>query len=246
MLVLAGSSGRVDQQRGRLLASTGAHALALRWLGGPGQQPGPFEVPLETFKNALDRLAERCDRLALVGTSFGAEAALLTAADDDRVGACVAFAPTSVVWAGIDGARQTSHWTREGRPLPFVPYVEDWLPAEDPPAYRSLYERSLVADPATTARATIEVERIRGRLVLVAGGDDQVWPSVRFAEDIVHRRRQFGMDTTLVTHPEAGHRAVLPGERRIGAGQRMQRGGTAAADAALGEMSWRLIREAMA
>ncbi len=77
VLVLSGSSGAVEDDRARLLAAHGATALALRWFGWPGQQPAPFEVPLETFVEALDRLAGECARLAVLGTSFGAEAALL-------------------------------------------------------------------------------------------------------------------------------------------------------------------------
>ncbi|WP_200954433.1 MULTISPECIES: alpha/beta fold hydrolase [unclassified Nocardioides] len=245
-LVVAGSSGRLDEQRARLLAGLGAVALTIRWFGGPGQQPGPFEVPLETFDRALDQLAERCERLAIVGTSFGAEAALLTAAYDERVSACVAFAPTPVVWAGYDGPRETSHWTRAGSAVPFVPFADDWSPDEDPPAYRSLYERSLAVHGDEVAGAVIEVERIRGDLVLVAGGDDRVWPSAWFADRIADRRRQHGLETTVVTHPAAGHRTVLPGERAVEAGQVMQRGGTPEADAALGDLCWPHVVRALA
>ena len=140
VLVLSGSSGAVEADRARLLAAHGAAALALQWFGGPGQQPGPYEVPLEAFVEGLDRLAGECDRLAVLGTSFGAEAALLVAALDARVRAVVAVAPSPVVWAGVDAdGRQTSHWTHRGRPLDFVPFDETWTPDTHPPAYSSQY-----------------------------------------------------------------------------------------------------------
>jgi len=53
VLLLAGSSGRVDIGRAAVLARQGATVLAIRWFGGPGQQPGPYEVPLETIVEAL-------------------------------------------------------------------------------------------------------------------------------------------------------------------------------------------------
>ena len=60
---------------------------AARWFGGEGQPPGICEVPLEVFTRATDRLIEEgCERVAYVGTSKGAEAALLIATDDPRVG----------------------------------------------------------------------------------------------------------------------------------------------------------------
>ncbi|MGO8657746.1 acyl-CoA thioester hydrolase/BAAT C-terminal domain-containing protein, partial [Rhizobium ruizarguesonis] len=81
---------------------------ALRWFSGEGQVPGICEVPLETFFAATDYLVELgCKRIVLVGTSKGAEAALLTAVYDPRISAVVAISPSSVVWGnigpGLDG-----------------------------------------------------------------------------------------------------------------------------------------------
>ncbi|HET8605188.1 MAG TPA: alpha/beta fold hydrolase [Marmoricola sp.] len=243
VLVLGGSSGAVETDRSRLLARHGATALSIRWFGGPGQQPGPWEVPLETFTRALDRLAAEHDRLAVVGTSFGAEAALLVASGDVRVDAVVAIAPSSVVWAGVTPeGRQTSHWTWRGRPVPFVPLDEDWRPDSDPPSFRGCYEASLRSsrrsDPDAAARAAIPVERIRGTVVLVAGGDDQVWPGAEFVRQVVERRAEHGQVTTTVTVADAGHRPVLPGEQPLQRGMTMARGGTEAADRRLGELAW--------
>ena len=238
VLLLAGSSGAVEEDRARLLAQHGATVLALRWFGGPGQQPGPFDVPLETFVEGLDRLAGECDRVTVVGTSFGAEAALLVTALDPRVQAVVALAPSPVVWAGVDGDRQTSHWTHRGRPLDFVPFDESWAPDTDPPAYRTLYERSLAADPDAAERAAIPVERIAGEVVVVGGEDDQVWPGADFARAVATRRTTHGRGTRVVTHARAGHRVTFPGEAPVVRGQAMARGGSPEADAELGLAAW--------
>ncbi|MDZ5621409.1 alpha/beta fold hydrolase [Nocardioides sp. HM23] len=247
VLLLAGSSGRVDAGRAELLARHGATVLAIRWFGGPGQQPGPYEVPLELFVDALDQLEPECERLALVGTSFGAEAALLVAALDGRVTATVAFAPSAYVWPGYGADRWTSHWTWQGSALPFVPLVEDWTPDSDPPAYRGWYDESLAAaGPEVVDAAAIPVERIGGRVVLVAGGDDQVWPAVDFAAAIADRRQRHLLATEVVVDPGAGHRTLLPGEAPVVGGQRMQRGGADGADRALGARAWPVIASALA
>jgi dienelactone hydrolase len=103
VLVLAGSSGRVDVERANMLASQGVTALALRWFGGEAQPSVPCETPLETFAEAIGMMTVECQHLVLLGSSYGAEAALLTASMDGRVDAAIAMAPTDVVWQG--GAR---------------------------------------------------------------------------------------------------------------------------------------------
>jgi hypothetical protein len=160
---------------------------------------------------------------------------------DPRLCAVVGFSPSSVVWPGFADGRWSSHWTRDGASLPFVPFDEEWTPGADPPAYRGLYEASL---PGPT-EAVIPVERIAGDVVLVSGGDDRVWPSTAFAAQIAERRRAHGLDTTVVDHPAAGHRTVLPGEEAVVAGQPMARGGTPEADAELGRMAWPEIVRAL-
>lgn len=238
VLVLAGSSGRVDESRARVIAEQGCIAESIQWFGGPGQNVGPWEIPLETFQRRAADLACDCDQVYVAGTSFGAEAALITAAHDPRISGVVAFAPSDVIWPGIDPAgRQTSHWSLDGVPLPFVAFDESWRPDDDPPSYRSLYLRSRYADHAAVAAATIPVERIPS-VITVAGKDDQLWPSDLHAENIRSRRAAHGMQTTAVTDDEAGHRAVLPGEPVVSGGMRMRRGGTEAADRRLGQLAW--------
>lgn len=243
VLTVGGSSGRIDDARARLFAEQGALAMSIRWFGGPGQPSGPRLVPLETFTAALDRLAPECDRLVISGMSFGAEAALLVASYDERVDGCIGFAPSSVAWSFVDpDGTQVSHWSYGGRPVGAVPFDTTWQPDTDPPAYVGSYEQSLrVADPETVASATIPVERI-SELLLVAGGDDQVWPSVDFAQRIATRRREHGLDTTCTTLPNAGHRTLLPGEKPVVAGMSMRRGGTDETNRELGRLAWPHVR----
>ncbi|MFC6345621.1 hypothetical protein ACFP8W_26785, partial [Nocardioides hankookensis] len=173
-LVLAGSSGRVDAARAELLAGHGVIAESIRWFGGAGQHDGPWDIALELFLDRVSALAQDCDRVLVLGTSFGAEAAMLTGALSEQVSAVVAFAPTDLVWAGVrsDGS-VTSHWTLDGVPLPFVPFDDAWEPESEEPAFADLYRASRRRYAERVPAATIPVERI-AELVLVAGGDDQV------------------------------------------------------------------------
>jgi hypothetical protein len=70
VVVLAGSSGRIDVARGKLFAGLGAVCIALRWFGGERPPPGICEVPLEVLTRATDRLIEEgCERVAYVEIS---------------------------------------------------------------------------------------------------------------------------------------------------------------------------------
>ena len=244
VLVLSGSSGRIERERVRLLARNGSAALTFRWFGGAGQPPGICELPLETFLPALDQLADLSDRVVVLGVSKSAEAALLLAVRDPRITSVVGLSPTSVVWAnvgaGLDGRDrpQRSSWTWHGRPLPFVGYDDSWESDADPPRFRGSYEQSLRVAGAAAAAGRIPVEAITADVLLAAGGDDQVWPSLDYARAIAACRSTVGRTTRIVTEPDAGHRLILPGELVATGGQRMARGGSEAADRALGAKLW--------
>jgi alpha-beta hydrolase superfamily lysophospholipase len=252
VLVLSGSSGRVELDRARVLAGAGVSAaLTYRWFGGDAQPAAIWEYPLEAFAPDVATLSARCDRVVLVGASKTAEAFLAYAADDPAVDAVVALAPSHVVWANVgagpDGELRPQHssWSRGGAPLPFVPYDDDADPLGDPPAFAPVYAQSLRSAGDRVAAATIPVERFFGDVLLVAGGDDQVWPSVTFARAVQARRKALDLPTTLVTHPDAGHRVILPGEPVAAGGRQMARGGTEAADRELGERAWPEIRRVL-
>jgi hypothetical protein len=175
VLVLAGSRGRAGESRARLLAEQGALAESIQWFGGPGQHAGPWEIAVETFQARVSELAAGCDRVILIGLSFGAEAALLTA-------------------------------------------------------------------------AAIAVECIPA-VVLVAGGDDQVWPAGLHAELIARRRARHQLPTTVITEEAAGYRAILPGEPVVtggcgcsGAAPMRRTGGSAPGRARPWPACWTLAR----
>ncbi|RBQ17400.1 acyl-CoA thioesterase [Spongiactinospora rosea] len=248
VLVLAGSSGRIEIERSRLLARQGAVALSIRWFGGPGQPAGICEIPLETFTTAVDLLLDAgVRRVGVVGVSKGAEAALLIAGLDPRIDAVVALSPTSLVWAnigpGVDGRVHPyrSSWTWRGEPVPFVPYDDTWAPAEpvgSPVAYRTLYERSRTKFARAAEAAMIPVQRATADLLLVAGADDRMWPSSSFAEELAARRSAVGRPARIVSSSDAGHRPRLPGEPPAPASARHLYGGSPSADAALGAAAW--------
>ena len=233
VLVLSGASGRVEEERCRVLAQAGATAASYRWFGEAVDR-----VPLESFDEPLALLHERCKRLVVLGTSRGAEAALLLGARHPEIDAVVAISPSDVVWAALSTERpQRSSWTSGGEPLAFVPYDDTWEPDTDPPELVGLFEHCLQAYADRVPAARIPVERIAGEVVLAAGGDDRLRPSLDFAEAILRRREAADRACVLLSHPEAGHRVLLPGEVAPPPSH-LAHGGVAEADAELGRRLW--------
>ncbi|WP_376775852.1 hypothetical protein [Nonomuraea jabiensis] len=71
-------------------------------------------------------------------------------------------------------------------------------------------------------------------MLLVAGGNDAMWPSLPFAERLIARRST----ARLISRAEAGHRPRLPGEGPALESPRFLYGGDAASDAELGAAAW--------
>src|SRR5262249_6518708 len=89
LVVLGGSEGGTRQEDvGAILGSHGYVCLALAYFGLDSLPPALEEIPLEYFQRALDWLFTQefvqGDRVGMLGTSKGAEAALLIASRDRR------------------------------------------------------------------------------------------------------------------------------------------------------------------
>jgi hypothetical protein len=209
ILVLDGSEGGIDGAR-RLagaLSESGHAALAVAYFGAEGLPGALQEIPIEYFKRALDWLRARREvdakRIAVVGVSKGAEAALIVAATYPQVAAVVAGVPSHVAWQSINFRDWTprASWTLHGKAMAYVPYAK-----MQPWPLVALYAASLKQQDAV-AEATIAVERINGPILLVSGGQDQIWPSQAMAEAIVARldARHFGHRVEHLAYPDAGH-----------------------------------------
>jgi hypothetical protein len=206
-----GGLGAAANGQARLLAKEGFAVLVLAYYRLPGQ-PQRFElIPLETFTRALDWLKahEGVDpaRLAIMGTSKGAEAALLVASRRADISAVVAAVPSQVAWQGFDWSFapvKTSSWSDGGKPVPYLPITTVGWNGD-------IYGPALV-DAAKHPEAAIPVERIVGPVLLLCGEDDKLWPSCPMARAVKARRDQQGnaLATTLLAYPDAGHFGVGP------------------------------------
>ena len=67
-------------------------------------------------------------------------------------------------------------------------------------------------DPELVAAAEIAIEKVSGRVLLLSGEDDQMWPSARLSEYAAERARRLDVADRVVhvAYPDAGHLACVP------------------------------------
>jgi len=187
----------------------------------------------------------RPERFGIVGTSKGAEAALLIATRDRRVGGVVAFAPSSVAWSCICPRPEEPSWTRRGEAVPFVGPGADPTYAPPPgfplePAVHFLHR--LRQAGARGEAAAIPVEDIAAPLLLIAGADDRLWPSAEFVARIRERLRRAGgsREPVVLTYEAAGHLIGIPnlpsGSTIVGG--RLETGGSPEGNASASRDAW--------
>lgn len=202
VIVLGGSDGGVPEEFAAVLAGHGLNTLALAYFDAPGLSRTLTNVPIEIVRSGANFLSARrstcAGSTAVVGSSKGAELALVAASTFQQIGAVVAYAPASVVFSGIGAAGSTeppsSSWSYLGTPLPFangtVPdEVRDTIAAARSSHQKISYRDEYLAQMRGDPDAVIAAEKIRGPLLLIAGGNDRLWPSDIMAKAIIDRRR---------------------------------------------------------
>ena len=228
IVVFGGSEGGARTARDApRYASRGFAVLGLPYYSparGPTRErelpelPAAFaDIPVERLNAVFEWLKRRPDvdssRVALLGTSKGAEFVLIAASHFSWITSVVAIAPTDVVWEGwgpgVEPGKRSS-FALNGKPLPFVPYVDF---EEEFAGYgigrdvkmRRFQDKGRAANPAAAVNARIKVENFRGPLMVIGGHDDQVWASGMMAQNIAERRAAAGLETVALIFPDAGH-----------------------------------------
>ena len=209
VLVLGGSDGGKASYLAKPFAEAGYPTVALAYFKSKGTPEALDEIPLEYFAKALDWMKtneKMADGIVAVGGSKGAELALLLAAKHPEIKGVIALAPSSVVWQGLPKVfwPPRSSWTFGGQSLPYVPY--DISKGIDPKELLGMYQQSLTQKEAVE-KATIEVEKINGPILLLSGRDDRMWPSVEMGDAIGERLKVKGFKYKVahIKYDDAGH-----------------------------------------
>jgi dienelactone hydrolase len=232
VLILLGGSegGAAVTQSAAAWASRGYAVLALPYYSPPtwdATGPGPAELPnlpiafadiaIDRLEQARDWLAQQPEvdatRIGVMGTSKGAEFALLAGTQMPWIKSIVAVVPSDVVWEGWGpgvepGQRAGFSW--HGKPCDFVPYKDF---AQEMAGFasgadvkiRRPQDQGRAAHPDRAIAARIRVEDIAAPVLVVGGDDDQLWDSGGMAKNILAVRQRAGLDTVALVYPDAGH-----------------------------------------
>jgi dienelactone hydrolase len=229
IILMGGSEGgsAVTNRAAAPLASRGFAVLTLPYyspLDWSTQKPEHSElpaafadIPIERLNDAREWLMKRTDidatRIALHGTSKGAEFVLLAGVHLPWIASIVAVVPTDVVWEGwgpnVEPGKRSS-FSFKGKPFPFVPYrdmSEEFMGFQNGEAVRIRrpQDKGRAANPAAAAAARIPVEKIKAPVMLIAGQEDQVWNSGMMAHNVAERRAEAKLDTVSLIYTDAGH-----------------------------------------
>ena len=199
VLVLGGSEGGLPSRRAAWLASHGFAALAVAYFRYDDLPKELAGIPLEYFGRALTWMANRpeiaADRIAVMGTSRGAELALQLGSMFPRIRAVVAYSPANVRYPACCGFTAVPYaWTWNGNGLAFRPL------------------RPGAAQVEMVRKSEIEVERTQGPVLLISGDADRVWDSNSMADSVVARlkRHAFAYNVEHLNYAHAGHGAGRP------------------------------------
>ncbi|MDC0886710.1 alpha/beta fold hydrolase [Altererythrobacter sp.] len=219
ILLLGGSEGGLKETRNifaRQLAAEGYSVLYQSYFATSERNRSLDMIPLETFDAALDWLAGHPEidagPVAVIGHSKGAEAALLVATRDDRIGAVIAAMPSDVIWQGFDfdstdmsGFR--SSWNDNDRAMSYVPYQTlafyEYFTLEAP--MLTMFSRSRDA-ASRCPTAFLKIEETSAPIMLICGEADALWPGCRMAEALRDRASErSGPKIQLLRYLGAGH-----------------------------------------
>ena len=222
IITLTGSGGGFSESRAKLLASNGFATFALGYFGAEGLPPNLQEIPLEYFGKTFNWLKSQSfidsSRIGIYGCSRGAELALILGSIfPNSIQSIVAVVPSSVIYPAL-GETNTHAWLYHGKPIaPFAP-GPTWKSligskGKDPTDPINTTEIALksMQDLSNYDDATILVEKIRCPILLISGGDDQMWPSAIYAEQIRERlKEKGGINCCHLNYPKAGHNISIP------------------------------------
>ena len=259
VIALHGSQAFVLHELSRLLATHGYATLALKYFDAPGLPRYLEDIPLEYFARAIQWLTGRKQvrdtGIGLVGFSRGVEAALLAAADHEGPATVIGYSGGGLIAPGIRGIPprvylEKAAWTRNGTPIAPGNPIQTAFDTIREQVYQHRCNVGSVPDSIRSRvseqmleQVLIPVGNINGPVLLLAGSDDQQWPSSPLSALTISRlkRRNHSHSYGLCTFCDAGHIFQYPYRDYTGSPTSDNNGGAPMANARAAATSWPLV-----
>ena len=190
-------------------------SLSLPYHREEGLPALPEEIPLEYFEKAFHWLKNQPqvnpNKIIVMGASRNAELALVIASYyPELVDGVIAYSPSSVSWSNtvlpFNSDFMKPSWTFENKPIPYIPM--DKLQGGNQEMIETLnYWNQGLTDTVAVKKASIQVEKINGPILLFSGLDDNVWPSAMMSDQIEARLKNssFKYEIQNIQYKNAGH-----------------------------------------
>lgn len=210
LLLLGGSEGGLpDYYDVEKLTGAGYSCYILGYFGTKNTPERLEMIPLEYFEKEINALQSRPElknnKIVVWGGSKGGELALLLASRFKQIEGVIAAVPSSVVFQGLGGSLVSS-WSEKGQSIAFVPFAPFDYSKIVNNEYVEVYRLSL-EQTEQVKKAEIEVEKINGPVLLLAGKADRMWPSHQMCQMIMKRldTNKFPHWHQLYSYDNAGH-----------------------------------------
>ncbi len=224
---LTGSGGGVEMGFAPVLASLGYDVVSLAYFAYEDLPTTIAATPLEYFEEGFEWIRRElgAQRIAVQGASRGGELTLVLASYlPEHLSGALAIVPMYASSAGWDAEKGVAgpSWTFRGQEVPYA--ASRNLPSlaqmkaegESLPLGCALtpYYRADLDQPEVREQAALPVERFKGRLLMISGQDDQMWPCQWGADRVVNRLRARGHPHPFqhLALPETGHWTPLPNQ----------------------------------
>ena len=213
-------------------ADYGITGLSVSLFGAPGLPDSPDQIPVDMFIPAADylRYVKKIDRISVYGQSMGSIFAVLAAQYIGGFENLIMVSPTHVPFEGTLQDKKTmtgrSVATWQGEDVPFV--KADFAKLKATKYYRHPDAKCKVLGmwiayydayryEIAVSKAKLSVEKSGARVLLIAGDEDEAWPSEYSVRTIERDLKAAGYDkdVKVIVYPHGSHlNGLMPNRER--------------------------------
>jgi dipeptidyl aminopeptidase/acylaminoacyl peptidase len=168
----------------------GYAVLAIGYFRSYGTPKHLDRISLDAIRDSILSVAQHPkidkSRIILMGGSRGGELVLNLASKYDDFKGVIAMSTSNVSFPAITWSANTSSWTYKNQELPYVPApFKTIFPAIKGDLYTA--HKMMLEDKEAVKKAEIEVENIKGSILIISGKKDEQWPAPEMSDQIIER-----------------------------------------------------------